>query len=139
MTDSDENSKVGGAGASHRGTVYYDGDCSICADLVSRFGDPLRKRGWSFEPLQNEGVAEALGVDRSNLLDEMRVRTAEGRLFGGADAVLRLARDLPWARPLTLLGALPGGRSVLGAGYRWFAARRYRGGRACAVHRKGRS
>ena len=65
-----------------------------------------------------------LGIRPDEFLDEVRLLTPEGRLFGGADAVLWLARQLWWAVPLSLFGRIPGVRRLLRAAYRQAAERR---------------
>ncbi len=118
------------------GTIYYDGDCSLCTELVARFERPLSRHGWALVPLQSPGVAQTLGIDPAELLDEMRVRTYDGRLYGGADAVVHLARGIWWAWPLVVIAALPGGRRILRAGYRRVAARRYGSGHTCSLDQR---
>src|SRR5262245_60303576 len=85
----------------------------------------LTKRGFDFAPLQAPWVRECLGPDVVGTLTEMRVFTLDGRLFGGADAVLFLARRIWWACPLGWAGGLPGVRALFRYLYRWLAKRRY--------------
>jgi hypothetical protein len=42
----------------------------------------------------------------------------------GADAVLAVAGEIWWARPLPWVAKVPGMMSVMDAGYRWVAQRR---------------
>lgn len=60
----------------------------------------------------------------------MRVLTRDGCVFGGADAVIFLARQVWWMRPLAWIARLPGATAVLRSLYRRVAARRH-----CAVRR----
>ena len=120
------------------GWVVYDGACGVCAGPARRFRPLLERRGFALVPIQSPWMSSRLrfsySIPLENLLDEMRVLTADGRALGGADAVLFLAGRIWWARPLAALGALPPLRSLLRLAYRWFAARRHRFSQACAIH-----
>src|SRR5260221_13608745 len=55
----------------------------------------------------------------------MRLLLPDGRLYGGADALLQIARRYWWAWPLYLLGHPPGAKLLLRAIYRRIARNRY--------------
>ncbi|MEY2560648.1 MAG: hypothetical protein QOG51_1063 [Verrucomicrobiota bacterium] len=114
---------------SFRGWIFYDRDCSFCRELALRFENVFAKRGFCFEPLQQEWVQERLNLTREEALEEMRVLTGTGEVFGGADAVIFLSRQLWWARPLAFLARLPFVHAVLQRLYRWVAAHR-----TCAIN-----
>ena len=63
-----------------------------------------------------------LGVSDEHLLDEMRVRLEDGAVFGGASAVMAIARHIWWAWPLWALSRLPGAMPLLNAGAALFIA-----------------
>jgi predicted DCC family thiol-disulfide oxidoreductase YuxK len=107
-----------------RGWVYYDANCRYCSALARRFRPLLASRRFELLPLQTAGLAERLHLSNSQLLEEMRVLRPDGRFFGGADALLEIARDFWWAWPLRLLGRVPAIRRILHAGYRWIARNR---------------
>jgi alginate O-acetyltransferase complex protein AlgI len=111
-----------------RGWIFFDRDCSFCRELALRFENVLAKRGFSFEPLQEEWVLQRLNLTREQALEEMRVLTSEGEIFGGADAVIALARQIWWATPLPFLARLPFVHALLYRLYRWVAAHR-----ACTI------
>lgn len=69
------------------------------------------------------------------LLREMRVRTADGDVRGGTEAVVLLAGHYWWARPLVWGARLPGGRTALQWAYRTLAANRHCVGGVCGVRR----
>src|SRR5262249_38771574 len=69
-------------------------------------------------------VGALLGMDRHELLGELRLLLPDGRLAGGASAVLAVADLIWWVKPLTWLSYLPGVMAVLDFGYRWVAAHR---------------
>lgn len=107
------------------GWVFYDADCSFCTSLARRLEPKLLRRGFHCAALQEPWVAIVLGLPRSDLLSELRVRTATGIILGGADALLHLARHIWWAWPLYALGRIPSPRDLFRAAYRWFARRRH--------------
>jgi predicted DCC family thiol-disulfide oxidoreductase YuxK len=55
----------------------------------------------------------------------MRLLLADGRVLGGADVVVYLARHIWWAWPLYLFAQVPGARRLLWGMYRWIAAHRH--------------
>jgi predicted DCC family thiol-disulfide oxidoreductase YuxK len=107
-----------------RGWIFYDRDCSFCRELAFRFETVFARCGFHFEPLQQDWVGRRLNLTREEALEEMRVLTAAGDVFGGADAVIFLARQLWWGSPLALLARLSFVHERLHRLYRWVAAHR---------------
>jgi predicted DCC family thiol-disulfide oxidoreductase YuxK len=120
------------------GWVLYDAECRFCVALARRCERALARRKFRLAPLQTEGGRAGL-ESGTELLSEMRVVTAEGRVFGGASAVVELSRHFWWAGWLRGVASLPIGKRALDAGYRWIAARRYCLGGGCAVNSTGAS
>ncbi len=116
-----------------RGWVLYDGDCGFCTRLAWKFAAPLERRGYRLVPLQAPWVEARLGLPREELLEELRLLTAEGHHVSGADAFVYLARQIWWALPLYLVAFVPGVKPLLRRGYRWIAARRHRIGGSCTL------
>jgi len=58
---------------------------------------------------------------------------SDGSHSGGADAVLAMAREIWWGRPLVWVSRVPGVKDVLHAAYGSIAARRKCGARQCSV------
>lgn len=114
-----------------RGWVLYDADCSLCTAFVWRLAGLLEPRGFHLAPLQAPWVARRLALP--NLLEEMRVLTREGQQFGGADALVYLARQVWWAWPFYALSRLPGAMTLARQGYCWFSERRHGIGGSCAL------
>jgi predicted DCC family thiol-disulfide oxidoreductase YuxK len=65
----------------------------------------------------------------------MRVLLRCGEVYGGADAIVALAKYVWWAWPLVAAAQVPGVRRVLRAAYRQVAARRYCLAGRCAVEK----
>ena len=74
----------------------------------------------------------------AELLREMRFLLSDGRQYGGADAAVRLAREIWWGRPLVWLAKIPGMMEWLRVGYRWIAAKRSCAAVACATPQTSR-
>ena len=110
--------------AAFRGWIFYDADCSSCNELAIRFENFFAERGFHFEPLQHEWVQQRLNLTKEEALQEMRVLTSTGEVFGGVDAVIFLARQVWWAAPLAWLSRLPMIHAILDRLYRWVAAHR---------------
>jgi len=119
-----------------RGWVFFDRDCRICASLARRFRRPLETRGFGLAALQDPRVQALLALPAEDLLREMRVATADGKIFGGAEAFVYLARQIWWAWPLYAAAKLPGVPRVLDACYRWFADHRTCASGLCSISRK---
>jgi predicted DCC family thiol-disulfide oxidoreductase YuxK len=118
-----------------RGWVFFDRECSICTSLARRFRRPLETRGYGLAALQDPRVQALLDLPPEDLLREMRVATVEGHVYGGAEAIVFLARQIWWAWPLYAAAKLPGAPRILDACYRWFADHRTCSSGLCSISR----
>jgi predicted DCC family thiol-disulfide oxidoreductase YuxK len=107
-----------------RGFLFFDADCSFCTRTARWLAPILARRGFAVAPLQDPRVGALLGLSQEELLHELRFLLSDGIHYGGADAVLAVARQIWWAQPLVWLSNLPRMKPLLHSGYRWFAARR---------------
>lgn len=117
-------------------SVFYDADCRFCVSIVRRFERVLARRRFELVPLQAPGASGQAGVPDEQLLDEMRLRLRDGSVFGGAAAVVEIARRIWWAWPLWALSRLPGAMGAMHAAYRWIARRRHCTSGACGSMRR---
>jgi predicted DCC family thiol-disulfide oxidoreductase YuxK len=113
------------------GWVFFDGDCSFCMSIARRLRPLLEPRGFGIATLQDPRVREQLSLPEQELLAELRVLASDGRRFGGADAIIYLARQVWWAWPLWALAQVPGMPHVFRFAYRWIAVRRHCLGGVC--------
>ena len=140
-------------GAPSCGWVLYDGDCPLCRAAVVRFAPLLHRHGFQCAPLQTPfiwsaglptrreevgstntpGRRPALCLTPGEPLDEMKLLAADGNIFGGADALVQIARRIWWAWPLFALAQIPGAMILLRAIYRRVAANRQCLSGACQV------
>jgi predicted DCC family thiol-disulfide oxidoreductase YuxK len=123
-------------GRAARGWVFFDRDCRVCTTFARRFRRPLESRGFGLAALQDPRVQELLSLRPSELLREMCVLASDGNIFGGASAIVYLARQIWWAWPLYAASHLPGAKRLLDAGYRWFADHRSCASGRCASREK---
>jgi len=113
-----------GKGRHAKGWLFFDADCSFCTRIARWIAPTLAGRGFASAPLQDPRVGALLGLPRQELLRELRFLLSDGRQFGGANAVIAVAREIWWAHPLVWASKIPGVMPILHAGYRWVAARR---------------
>jgi predicted DCC family thiol-disulfide oxidoreductase YuxK len=113
-----------GKGRHARGWLFFDAECGFCTRTARWLLPILEGRGLAEAPLQDPRVGALLGLPKEGLLRELRFLLSDGSQYGGADAVLALAREIWWAQPLVWLARVPGMMGQLRRGYYWFAARR---------------
>jgi hypothetical protein len=65
-----------------------------------------------------------LGLPEEELLRELRFLPGNGRHYGGADAIVALAREIWWARPLSWVANVPTFMAAFRRAYKGFAERR---------------
>ena len=115
------------------GWVLFDGDCEFCRAWVRRLQPILSPRGFAFIPLQTPWVRAYFRLPEDQLLREMRLLLRSGEAYGGADAIVELAKHVWWAWPMVALAHIPGARRILNVAYRRVAAKRYCISGACAI------
>lgn len=111
--------------AQSSGWIFYDGECQFCISNVRRHEKLLRRHGFEPATLQTPWVRERLGLKPDSELTEMKLLAADGRIYGGADALLQIAQQIWWAWPLFALAKIPGMIFLLRAIYRRVAANRH--------------
>jgi predicted DCC family thiol-disulfide oxidoreductase YuxK len=117
-----------------RGIVCYDGECSICTGLVTRWGHRLRRAGFRLAPLQAPSIQRRLGL--TGIPDEMKLITAQGEVIGGADAVVVIAEGLGMSHDLATSARSPLIRPLLRKLYAAVAKHRSCVGGACRIPMK---
>ena len=113
-----------GKGRHAKGWLFFDAECGFCTRFARWLEPVLTRRGFAVAPLQDPRVGALLGMPREELLRELRFLHSDGRQCGGANAILAVAQEIWWARPLVWLAVVPGAMPLLHAGYRWVAAQR---------------
>jgi predicted DCC family thiol-disulfide oxidoreductase YuxK len=121
------------------GWVLYDGDCAICIQLIQTCTPLFLSANLKPTPLQTGWVKERLGYsgteNAAELLQEMRVLTAHGQIYGGANAIIYLAGQFWWSKPFVYLAAIPGFHFLMDRVYRWIASNRHCSATGCSIKR----
>ncbi|MDB6064422.1 MAG: putative thiol-disulfide oxidoreductase [Pedosphaera sp.] len=116
-----------------KGWVFYDANCPLCLGWADRTHGILGRRGYHLVPLQAAWVRARLVMKETEPLSEMKLLASDGRIYGGADALIQLARSIWYAAPLYALAQFPGLKPFLRSIYRRVAARRNCLGGHCAI------
>jgi predicted DCC family thiol-disulfide oxidoreductase YuxK len=116
-----------------QGWVLFDGDCQFCRSWARRMQPVLAPRGFAFTPLQTPWVRRYFHMPEEQLLSEMRVVLRNGERYGGADAIVALAKFVWWAWPLFGAAYIPGVRRLLHTLYRYIASGRYCSSGTCSL------
>lgn len=113
-----------GKGRHAKGWLFFDAECGFCTRVACWLEPILVRRGFAVAPLQDPRVGALLGMPRQELLRELRFLHSDGRHCSGANAVIAVAREIWWGRPLVWLAAIPGVMPLLDASYSWVASKR---------------
>ena len=116
-----------------QGRVLYDGECPLCTGAAVRFAPMLRRHRFVLVPLQTPWVRKQLGLKPDAALAEMKLLTEGGEIYGGAEALVQIARRIWWAWPVYAISLVPGVKFLLRAIYEWIATCRNCLNGMCAV------
>jgi predicted DCC family thiol-disulfide oxidoreductase YuxK len=100
-----------------RGWLFFDAECGFCSSIARWLERPMERRGLAVAPLQDPRVGALLGLSSDELLHTIRFVLTDGSQYLGAAAVLAIAQELWWARPLVWAAKLPGMPALLEAAY----------------------
>ncbi len=106
-----------------RPLVLYDASCPFCRKNVRRLVRMADAR------VDAAPAREILGDGATP--GEIKLLMPDGRMLGGADAVLGALAERPIWRPAAVVGRLPGIRRLPQAAYRWVSRRRHQLGQVC--------
>lgn len=120
-------------------TIYFDAACGLCSAGERRFSRMLERRGFRVVALQDPEAVALFGPAPLESTGEVKLRTADGRTLGGAEAVVEISRSIWWAWPIYAIAKVPGAMHVLRALYRFVARNRMRVSRACKLEPKLRA
>jgi predicted DCC family thiol-disulfide oxidoreductase YuxK len=111
--------------------VLFDGGCPICRRTVRtlRRLDWLGRLQFADATVSETRERVAPGLTETEAMQQMTAVDRNGRRFGGYDAQLRIAREIPLLWPFRVVGGLPGVRQAGVKVYRRIAAHRRRSGR----------
>lgn len=102
-------------------TVYYDGNCPMCTAFKEQ--SETNTKGVAFLDAHTTDAPESFS--KADMLAQMRLINAEGRVASGSDAVFIVLKKHRWLFWLGYLGLLPGIRQLARPVYRVVAKYRY--------------
>lgn len=108
-------------------TVLYDDTCVLCRRTVDTLSKLRTTAKLVLLPLQSATPAMLpAGFAREELLAQLHVIDEGGRIYRGADAVVRIMRSVPSLRFVAPLYRIPGMKPLADFLYRFVAKHRYR-------------
>jgi predicted DCC family thiol-disulfide oxidoreductase YuxK len=110
-----------------RGIVCYDAQCSLCTGFINRWRTRLLKAGFRLAPLQSPSIQKRLGI--SEVPDEMKLIAWDGKIIGGASAIIAIAESLGAPYVMTASARSPMVLPTLNKMYEYVARNR-----TCRVH-----
>lgn len=124
--------------------LLYDADCGLCTKTVEKLRKLTLKAELIIVPLQSADCSLLPpGVAHHELMAELHVTDSAGLVYRGADAVIRIIREIPALAWMTPIYRVPGLRVFAKQLYRYVARHRYRlfgqssdecASDACTVH-----
>ena len=111
--------------------VLFDGGCPVCRRTVRN----LRRLDWrgrlqfADATVSDNRARIAPGLTEAAAMQQMTAVARDGRRFGGYDAMIRIAQEIPLLWPIGFAGGWPGIRQAGVKIYRAVAANRRRSGR----------
>lgn len=118
------------------GWLLYDNSCGFCDRWIAFWRKRLNKSGIETAPLQAPWVAETLGMNESELMQDVMILLRDRRLVRGADAYRLAMSRIWWAWPLYRASLLPILDDIFNGCYRTFATNRYRISHTCHLARQ---
>jgi predicted DCC family thiol-disulfide oxidoreductase YuxK len=97
----------------------------------------LRTHGFDMATLQTPWVRQRLELKPDSELTEMKLLASDGKIYGGAEALMQIARRIWWAWPLFALAQIPGAMILFRAIYRRIAANRHCLNGVCSIQKSG--
>src|SRR6187399_1794073 len=114
--------------------VLYDGHCRICTGGARKLAALARPGAIEMRDFQEPGVLAAFPqLTHEECMQAMQLVTPDGRVFAGAEAVVRALASRTIIGIPARLYYVPGLRQLADAAYAWIARNRYRlsGAPAC--------
>ncbi|AJY76084.1 hypothetical protein VN24_17860 [Paenibacillus beijingensis] len=111
--------------------VLYDEHCSLCTSSVNGLKRLQSSADLRYIPLQSMSGDDAphvpgfSGIGMEALYEKLHVADERGRLYAGADGVIRIMKTVPGLRWIGFLYGIPGMSRFGDAVYRFIAKRRY--------------
>ncbi len=106
--------------------LIYDGHCPFCTAQAANI-KRLAGESITLESFQDPAVlAKYPELTREDCMKEIKLKTKDGRLMGGAEAIFFALSLYPLYRPLRWIYPIPGLKQIFDWGYAWVAKNRYK-------------
>jgi predicted DCC family thiol-disulfide oxidoreductase YuxK len=115
-----------------RAWLFYDAECDFCTRIARFIAKGMRRQQLGVAPLQDPRVVSLLGVPADQILSAVRYLAPDGKQHSGAGALVELANEFWWARPIVWFAGIPGGMRALDSAYGWVARHRKCQAELCA-------
>ena len=86
-------------------TIYYDGLCNLCSGAINTIAESTQKERFTVFDVTNGPLPP--NVSREEALRNMYAVATDGRLYKGADAVLKILEEYPNSRWISYIGRMP--------------------------------
>jgi predicted DCC family thiol-disulfide oxidoreductase YuxK len=122
--------------------LLFDGKCRLCSEGSRRILRFARRGTVELLDFQQPGVLDRFpSLTHDACMREIKLVTAEGRVFGGLGAIVAVLTTRPVLGAWAYLYYVPGLRQLSDLAYAWVARNRYRfmgrtecSSDACALH-----
>ena len=104
-------------------TIYYDGSCEMCNNLLKRVNSSDQKD--KFDPKDLTKAPLPNSLKREDLEKEIHVVDEKGRVYKNAEAILKILEEYPKWNFLATIARLPIVKQILPFGYKIIAKHRH--------------
>ena len=87
-------------------TVYYDGLCNLCSGVMDTVSTSSIGSEVEHKDISKDQLPE--GITKEAAMHDVHVIDADGHMYKGADAVIKIFEQYPRLRWLAAIGRLPG-------------------------------
>jgi predicted DCC family thiol-disulfide oxidoreductase YuxK len=115
-----------------RAWLFYDAECDFCTRIAKVVAKGMHRQQLGMAPLQDPRVVSLLGVPAEEILLAVRYLAPDGKQHSGADALIALAHEFWWARPIVWFARIPPFMRTLHSTYGWVARHRQCHAELCA-------
>ncbi len=114
---------MGEQGKRQKIAIYYDGLCNLCAGLADKVDASQKESTFELKDIHKAGTLGDMAMDEA--MHDVHVVDETGKMYKGADAILRIFAEYPHLKWLAKIGSLPGFRQLAMLIYRLVEKTRY--------------
>lgn len=106
-----------------RKTIYYDGSCEMCNNLIRRVDNSKQKDKFDLKDLTKDPLPQ--NITKAAAEKEIHVIDENGKVYKNAEAILKILEEYPKWKFLVAIGRLPMIKQILPIGYKLIARHRH--------------